>query len=35
VRALPPGIGSVNQILVSVDVLTEAGLRQKLRVLYQ
>ena len=34
VRALPPGIGSVNQILVSVDVLTEASLRQKLRVLY-
>ncbi len=34
VRSLPPYIGSVNQLLVSVDVLTASDLRQKLRVLY-
>ena len=35
VLSLPPDIGSVNQLLVSVDVLTDRALRQKLRVLYE
>jgi len=35
VRCLPEDIGSVNQFLVSVDVLNNNGLRQKLRGLYE
>ena len=35
VRSLPPDIGSVNQFLVSVDVLSHNNLRQRLRVLYE
>ncbi len=35
VRRLPPDIGSVNQFLVSVDVLDNHGRRQKLRGLYE
>lgn len=35
VRSLPPEIGSVNQFLVSVDVLTRSDFRQKLRGLYE
>jgi hypothetical protein len=34
VLSLMPDIGSVNQFLVSVDVLSDNDLRQKLRVLY-